>query len=356
MRLDHLVVWTRDLEATATFLTEVVGWRRLLLDFGVSASESTTGGMKLALIDANGLWLELVQPTSPGPGALILEQKGDGAFVELAFEPADYDGALSAMRARGIQMLNMDGTPIRADGGAIRQGSADPGPESPAGIRIAYWPRALSFGTQVEMYEFRADVASDAFTIRKRVSEGWSPNRSAPRVDRIAIIVADIERSARFYTRTLGLGRQTRDFALDGDCNARSGGMRVRFIDAGAVALALVQPVGPGPLMDCLIEKGDGHIAELIVEVDDLAAYHDRMKARGVQMVDTGGEPVDPVAKAQVLQPFGDRIAYFPTDASRGMVIEVSERGSRGTSLIHTRDANWEDALAGELERAEVRS
>jgi hypothetical protein len=94
----------------------------------------------------------------------------------------------------------------------------------------------------------------------------------------------------------------------------------------------------------------------LILEVDDLAAYHDRMKARGVQMVDTGGEPVNPMAKAQVLQPFGDRIAYVPTDVSRGMVIEVSERGPRGTNLIHARDASWEDSSAGELQRGEVRS
>ncbi len=341
LRLDHVAIWTRDIEATARFLTEVVGWKRLPLEFGVSAADQTTGGLALALIDANGLWLELVSPTSPGPGSAVLDARGHGAFVELAFEAKDYDATLAMMRRRGIGMVNMDGSPLQQDGGVIKQGIGRGAVLDPSGIRIAYWPKDLSHGTSVEMYEYRDGVETDVFTKRNRMWRNVSPNPDAPRVDRIAIIVEDIERTARFYTDVMGLKRQTPTFTLDGGTNQRSGGMQVRFIDAGGVSLALVQPVGPGPLMDYLKEKGDGFIAELIVEVDDLGAYHDAMKRKGIQMVDTSGAPVDPVEKAHVLAPFGDRIAYFPTSVSEGMVIEVSQRGPRATSLIHARDRNW---------------
>lgn len=338
MRLDHLSVWVTDVDATAAFLEDVLGWKRHPLRFGVSASEKSVGALDLAFVDANGFWLELVAPTAPGPAMEILEQRGDGAFVELAFQPSDYDATLAAMRARGIGMRNMDGTPLAEDGGRIAQSVSSGGTLEPRDIRIAYWPRELSRGTDVEIFEYRDHVATDVFTIRNRSAGPRTPVPGAPRVDRIAIIVRDAEATARFYTDVVGLQRAAETFTMDGGTNARSGGMKVKFVDAGGVWLALVQPVGPGPLMDYLDEKGDGFIAELIVEVDDLDAFYDRMRARGITMVDTRGEPLDEREKAHVLAPFGDRIAYFPVGVSRGMVIEVSQRGPRSTSLIHRRD------------------
>jgi catechol 2,3-dioxygenase-like lactoylglutathione lyase family enzyme len=339
VRLDHASVWVEDIEATSRFLTEIVGWKRHPLSFGIDAKHSSTGAMDLAFIDANGFWLELVSPTSPGPGMDVLKNRGDGHIGELAFEPRDYDSALASMKARGIPMLNMDGTPLKSEGGAITQSVHHDGALTPSDIRIAYWPKDRTYGTSVEMYEYRPGVPTDAFTIRNRTRQQGSAPPNTPRVDRIAIIVADIERSARFYTEVLGLKRHPETFPLNGATNSRSGGMNVTFIDANGIWLALVQPVGPGPLMDYLTEKGDGYIAELIAEVDDLGQYYDAMKAKGIQMVDTSGAPVDDLEKAHVLEPFGDRIAYFPTSVSHGMVIEISQRGPRNTSLIHKRDA-----------------
>jgi catechol 2,3-dioxygenase-like lactoylglutathione lyase family enzyme len=154
-------------------------------------------------------------------------------------------------------------------------------------------------------------------------------------------MVEDIERSAAFYTDILGLRRIPEIFALDGGSNESSGGMKVSFVDAGSAWLALVQPVGEGPLLDYVRKNGDGFIAELIVEVDDLAAYHDAVQARGIKLVDTRGQPVSDRDKAHVLEPFGDRIGYLPADAVGGMTIELSQRGPRATSLIHRRDIGW---------------
>lgn len=195
------------------------------------------------------------------------------------------------------------------------------------GHRVEF-PVSVSGGTQVLL-------ESNAGSVRV-ASEGPAP-RSA-RVDRIAIFVADLELASTFYTNVLGLTRSTAEVQLDGAANARSGGLRVAFIDAGAVWLALVQPVGSGPLMDLLRRHGDGYIAELIVEVDDLASVYDSMQAHGIGLVDTAGTPVDPTEKAHVLVPYGDRIAYFPTDVAQGLVIELAQRGPAETSLLERRD------------------
>ena len=62
------------------------------------------------------------------------------------------------------------------------------------------------------------------------------------------------------------------------------------------------------------------------------------MKARGIQLESTDGTPLSDEEKATVLDPSGDKIAYFPREVSCGMTIEIFERGPRETSLIHQRD------------------
>ena len=104
----------------------------------------------------------------------------------------------------------------------------------------------------------------------------------------------------------------------------------------------IVQPVGAGPLMETLKEKGDGHIMEVITEVDDLDAFYDRMKSKGVGLVCLDGvTPLTDDMKSQLLEPHGDKLAYIPTDVSQGLVIEVFQRGPKATSLIHQRDATF---------------
>ena len=119
LRLDHAAIWVEDMKKTVGFLTEVVGWRRHPMEIAVSVEDETTGGMEAVFIDANGLWLELILPTSPGPGMDILEEKGDGAIIEINFEPDDYQAVLDDMKVRGIPLFNMDGSPLGEDGGLI---------------------------------------------------------------------------------------------------------------------------------------------------------------------------------------------------------------------------------------------
>ena len=110
LRLDHLAIWVEDMERTTSFLTKIVGWKRHPMLVEVSDDDPTCGGMEAVFVDGQGLWLEMILPTSPGPGQDILEEKGDGAIVEVNFEAVDEDYAniLQAMEDRGVQMLAME--------------------------------------------------------------------------------------------------------------------------------------------------------------------------------------------------------------------------------------------------------
>ena len=153
LSLDHAAIWVQDMEKTVSFLTDVVGWRRHPMEIMVSDEDETTGGMEAVFVDANGFWLEMILPTSPGPGMDILKEKGDGAIIEINFDPGDYDAVLQDMKAKGIPMFNMDGSPLGEDGGVIKEGVVDEGDFEHTGQRIAYWSTELTRGTVVEIFE-----------------------------------------------------------------------------------------------------------------------------------------------------------------------------------------------------------
>lgn len=283
-----------DPKATGAFLSRVLGWRAMP---SVQTAKQQRSASSLVVTDVRGFQLQLSRAADCG----------DVPYKQLSFVAKDVESVLGRLRKfspapAGVRELRSPGsTPLIV-------------------------PKDVTAGTSVTVESASQHPAS---SVR---------GTGTVRVDRIAIFVADLERSARFYTDVLGLRRNPEIIELEGAENARSGGLNVSFIDANGVWLALVQPVGAGPLRDYLVEHGDGHIAELIVEVDDLSAFYDRMVASGIALVDTRGEPVDPQVKAHVLWPYGDRIAYFPAAVAGGLVIELAQRGPPATSLLERRD------------------
>lgn len=341
LRLDHLAVWVEDIDKTATFLTETVGWKRHPMEVDVSAEDETTGGMKAVFVHGGGLWLELVLPTSPGPGMDILEEVGEGAIVEVNFEAidADYQKVLEEMDAKGIQMLSMDGSPLK-DGGRIQESVRGDAATAETGQLIAYWPADISCGTTIEVYERRLDDATNLLNIRDEAWVNEKPRPNSPRIDRVCILVEDLSRTAEFYTEVMGLKRHPAEFSLDGGAN-NLGDMQCAFIEANGVWVQLVQPTSAGYVRDLLKEKGDGYAMEVAAEVDDLDAFYDHMAAKGITMVNCDGSPLAPGAKGLTVEPSGDRHHYFPLNESQGMRIMVYERGPRHTSMLHRRDDIW---------------
>lgn len=295
--LVRLSACVTDPGATAAFLEDVLGWKSAVTQSETRAEAARSGNRPVVLSDVRGFQLELTH--DPECGAT--------PYRRLSFAGRDLDGVLKRLASSG------------------RASSVPPMPGFGQQSAVSI-PLDVSAGTPV------AVVRSMQPAVQRVRGAGTI------RVDRIAIFVSDVERSARFYSDVLGLHRNPETIEVDGASNARSGGLRVGFIDANGVWLALVQPVGDGPLMDYLREHGDGHIAELIAEIDDLGAFYDRMDARGISLVDTRGAPVDPEEKAVVLEPYGDRIAYLPAALAGGLVIELAQRGPPETSLLERRD------------------
>ena len=341
LRLDHLAVWVKDMEKTTTFLTDVVGLKRHPMVVEVSPDDPTCGGMEAVFIDGNGLWLEMILPTTPGPGMEILKKLGDGAIVEVNFEAVDEDyiNILDDMEARGIQMLSMDGSPL-VDGGRIDEGVRGHSETAETGQRIAYWPTVLSGGTTIEIYEkLRADE-TNLLNVRDRMWGSEHKDSTAPRIDRVGILVEDIKKAASFYTNIMGLALHPEVFVLDADAN-NFGGMKIMFIKASTVEnvwIQLIQPTSPGHAMALLKEKGNGYAMEVSVEVDDLGAFSERMGEEGITMVKFDGSPLEPGSKWDTVKPYGDRFCYFPLGVSRGLRIMMYQRGPRDTSILHRRD------------------
>jgi len=341
LRLDHLAVWVEDMDKTTTFLTEVVGLKRHPMVVEVSDDDPTCGGMEAVFLDGNGLWLEMILPTTPGPGMDILQQLGDGAIVEVNFEAVDKDyiTIIDDMADQGIQMLSMDGSPL-VDGGRIDEGVRGHSETAETGQRIAYWPTDVSCGTTIEIYEKLSNDETNLLNVRDEAWQNQQRNSSDPRIDRVGILVEDLEKTAAFYTDVMGLVRHPEVFVLEADTN-NVGGMRIAFIKASEtdnVWVQLIQPTSPGYAMNLLKEKGDGYVMEISVEVDDLDGFCDRVQQQGISMVKFDGSPLEPGAKWDTVEPYGDRFCYFPLSVSRGFRIMMYQRGPRDTSILHRRD------------------
>jgi len=347
LKLDHIAIWVEDMDKTIHFFSEIVGWPVHPMSFEVSAENEDLGPMKGVFLDGNGLWLILMQPTGPGPGMDSLHEMGDGTIFELDFEARDhvYDDVLAEMIKKGIKLVKFDGSPIGADGGVIHIGvDLEQGEEiDEGGARNAHWPKELTFGTGLEMYERPMD---DEEQLLNQRDEQWAllkPDKKGPPIDHIVIVAKDLERSAKFYTDVLGLKRSPITMESTPEMNKEMGGYQGIMIDLNGVYektvwLELIQPVGPGLVMDWLKEKGDGAIAEIVAEVDDIEDYYHEIKSKGVELVNFDGMPFEGNKIGYTVKPHNSRIAYFPEEISCGTIISVMQRGPDSTSILKRRD------------------
>ncbi len=345
LRLDHLAIWVEDMGKTVSFLTDIVGLKRHPMVVEVSEDDPTCGGMEAVFVDGNGLWLEMILPTTPGPGMDMLKEYGDGAIVEVNFEAVDddYMNIINDMTSKGVQMLSMDGSPLK-DGGKIDEGVRGLDDTHETGQRIAYWPTAVSCGTTIEVYEKMLADETNLLNVRNQMWKGEKTDPNSPRIDHVSILVEDLEKTASFYTEIMELSRHPIMFENEAGVSDE-GTFKSVFIDANGVWVQLVQPTSSGYLMNLLKEKGDGYAMEVALEVEDLDKFYDQMQDKGITMVNLNGSSLELGTKGASLMPYGDRYHYFPLCVSRGLRVMVYERGPRVTSMLHRRD----DALVTQL-------
>jgi catechol 2,3-dioxygenase-like lactoylglutathione lyase family enzyme len=324
-QLEHIAVWTADIDRTARFLQQSLGWKRHPLQFGVDENSEEFGGMKLAFVDANGIWLELVQPTTPGPGMDFLKEKGNGALVELDFSVPDFDKNLAAMKARGIDLVGMDGKPIR-NGGLLSEWFIKDGKKARGNERLSYFPLSVSHGTSIEMFwEYPSGVV-----LRRDAT--WTPEKPGTpgiaRATRTVVLAKDLDASANVYTDLLKLASVKTDRGVRADWLGVGDASRV-WVTGNCRGFEIEVVAPPAGKSNALIKKyGEGNIMELGVEVDDIDALYARMKARGITMTDGDGKPLSNGARSVAMNGTGERYSYFPTDKSEGMRIMVYQRNA----------------------------
>lgn len=336
-KLEHMAVWAKDVDKTSKFLTEALGWKRHPIVFGVNDDDPTFGGMKLAFIDANGFWLELVQPTTEGPGMEFLNQKGNGSLVELDFAVPDFDVTMAKMKKKGIDVVGMDGNPLR-NGGLLKEWVMKDGKRVDGDERLMYLPMAAAAGTSIELFWEYPNGAviyrDDTWPAEARPAPG------GPRLDHTTVMSADLANTTKVYTETLGLKTLALTQGLNRDWMGVGEQSHAWVRSNGSIWVELVAPSGEaGKKVLGKSTLGDGALVELGVEVSDIDAFHDAMAAKGIKMTAGDGVALPAGQKAVTVASSGDRYSYFPLDKSEGMRILVFQRGPAATSVFARRDA-----------------
>lgn len=309
---DHIAVWAADTEKSARFLTDVMGWRRHPTVIRVSDDEKTTGGMIGTFFDAPGLWIELIEPTTPGPGKDILDERGDGALVEINFDLGEaYSLALNKLAERGVEMLSMDGSPL-VDGGTIDEGVFDGGEIQNPGQRIAYFPTELTGGTTVEYYEVLTEDEGSLILERDRVWRNEKRSPGTPWVDYVAIVTDDARRAANFFSEYMGLKAHPIVNQSDG---SRSILVDANGADERTLWLRLIEPAAGSRAASQLALRGSGHILEFGVVVEDLSKFSAHAALQGVKIIDS---------EHNVIQDFeGVSEAWIDPAGSQGIPIHL---------------------------------
>ena len=326
-RLDHIAVWSANWKESAKFLEEYIGWDLHPIIFG--AAGESVGDMELVFINGNGLWVELVQPTSEGPGMELLDILGDGAIVELDFQSENYQKSLDAAIGNGLQMLGMDGLPLK-DRGRIIDGIIDPNSDGPLPDEyIAYFPYELTGGTAVEIYERNDGDLESILAQRDRMWEidklNQPINQNQPKTRYLTILVEDIETVRNFYKDNILLS----EVGSIVDWN----GHKLSVIDAKGVYeetinIRLVQPVANDQVMNVFKQKGSGHVMEIGIEVPSLDIFEQRISliSKDVKMVDLSGKDHDADNPWTADDLMKENYFYIPSDLSYGMSLKIFQK------------------------------
>ncbi len=97
-------------------------------------------------------------------------------------------------------------------------------------------------------------------------------------IDHIGIAVRDLDAQVVFYRDILGL-------LFEGFEDLPERGLRVAVFKAGSVAIELLQSVKSGSTIDRFISKRGEGIHHIAFNVDDTAASLDKLKQKGVRLI-----------------------------------------------------------------------
>ena len=127
-------------------------------------------------------------------------------------------------------------------------------------------------------------------------------------LDHIGIAVSDLDEALEFYRDALGL-------ELGPAEEVASERVRAQFLPVGEASLELLEATAPESAIARSVERRGPGIHHITLRVDDLQVALDRLKARGVRLVDER-----PRAGAG-----GSLVAFIHPSAAQGVLVELKQ-------------------------------
>jgi methylmalonyl-CoA/ethylmalonyl-CoA epimerase len=128
-------------------------------------------------------------------------------------------------------------------------------------------------------------------------------------LDHIGIAVSDLGQALAFYRDALGL-------EVEAPEEVASQRVRAHFIPVGESTIELLEPTAPeSPIAKFMEKRGPG-IHHVTLRVDDIRAALDRLKARGVRLIDA-----EPRPGAE-----GALIAFVHPASTNGVLVELTQK------------------------------
>ena len=127
-------------------------------------------------------------------------------------------------------------------------------------------------------------------------------------LDHIGIAVSSLADALSFYRDALGL-------EVEAPEEVASQHVRAHFIQAGGAALELLEATDEAsPIARFLAKRGPG-LHHITLRVDDIGAALDRLKARGVRLIDETARP----------GAHGSLVAFIHPSSANGVLVELKQ-------------------------------
>lgn len=129
------------------------------------------------------------------------------------------------------------------------------------------------------------------------------------KVDHIGIAVKDLDETLKFYTEVLGM-------KLEGTEEVKEQKVKTAFLPLGDTEIELLESTDKeGPIARYIEKRGEG-VQHIAYRVDDIEKALERMKEKGIRLIDE-----KPRYGAG-----GAKIAFLHPKSTHGVLIELCQR------------------------------
>lgn len=132
------------------------------------------------------------------------------------------------------------------------------------------------------------------------------------KIDHIAIIVKDIEASAKVLCEGFGFEKNSESERVD-----PSGEFKSVFLTSGEIKIELLSPIGSGSSFSRFIEKKGEGFHHISIEVDDIGKELDSLKNNGKRLINE---------EAMVVNE--SKLAFIHPSSFNGILLELTQNKS----------------------------